>query len=670
MKPLRYLFFALLCVLCGPALAAGAKPPNILFILADDWGWGDLSCHGNKLVQTPNIDGLARAGTEFYQFNTLSPVCSPSRTAFMTGNFPARFSIHEAIGAAAKNREVGQVDWLDPQATTLPRLLKTAGYTTGHFGKWHLSGVFKDSPLPAAYGVDEHAIFTGPATATQTDHRKVFDDAVAFIRAHKSGPFYMNLWIHETHLAHMPTEESLQRYAKLDEQQRVYSAVVADGDNGIGKVLGVLKELALEQNTLVIFSSDNGPENTGRDKESRGELRGGYGGFYSVGSTGGSRGRKRSLYEGGVRLPFIVRWPGHVPAGKVNKTTALAAVDLLPTLCAVTGTSLPAGYKTDGENLLPALLGQETARTMPIFWDWRGKDTPADCWPRWAVRDGDWKLVTDNASRKELYHSPDDWAEGRNVAKEHADIVAKLSAKLEAWKTTLPKEPAQEFISKEGRVKRRVHKPAADKRAEIRGAAGWSYHEGKGGIMQQGVPYYLGWRYKFELPENKKRGRACFQWKSYAERGKPESFTQNYPLTMSYNGHELSPTKHGAGGATNRSKVVKLWSHPVKIGTWVDVVLVINPSRDEKTGYVEIYFNGEQQKLTTGGTRDYCKTMDGLEVAPKWGAYNKNAIGTEITVDLADLRIGTALESVMPKRAVARLNQAELSPVRPENREK
>jgi hypothetical protein len=194
-----------------------------------------------------------------------------------------------------------------------------------------------------------------------------------------------------------------------------------------------------------------------------------------------------------------------------------------------------------------------------------------------------------------------------------------------------------------------VHKPAPDKRAEIRGAKGWSFHEGKGGVMRQEVPYFIGWRYKFELPDDRRGGWTCFQWKSYPDPDRPETFTQNYPLTMGYNGRELSLTKHGAGWSNDRSKVMKLWSQPVKIGTWVDLVLVINPSRDEKTGYVELYFNGKQQTLLTGGTRDYCKTMDGLEVAPKWGAYNKNALGTEITVDLADLRIGTDLESVMPK---------------------
>ena len=465
-RALRILIAGALAALAAhatePAGVNSPARPNIVFILADDWGWGDLACHGNKLVATPNIDRLAREGSDFFQFNVGSPVCSPSRTAFTTGNFPARFSIHEAIGAAAKNREVRQADWLDPQAVTLPRLLKNAGYATGHFGKWHLSGRFADAPLPADYGIAEHAIFTGPDRATQTDYRKVFEDAAAFVRAHKDGPFYMNLWIHETHLAHNPTDESLQRYAKLGEQQRVYSAVVADGDNGIGKVLAALREPGLEENTIVIFSSDNGPENTGRDRESRGELRGGYGGFYSVGSTGGARGRKRSLYEGGVRLPFIVRWPGHVPAGKINRTTSLASVDFLPTICAAAGVKLPENYQPDGENMLPALLGGESQRTKPIFWDWRGKDTPADCWPRWAVRDGDWKFVTDDGKRAELYRSPDDWAEAKNVAKENPEVVAKLSAELAAWKASLPKEPSPKFISKEGRGKQRGKAKSAD----------------------------------------------------------------------------------------------------------------------------------------------------------------------------------------------------------------
>lgn len=194
----------------------------------------------------------------------------------------------------------------------------------------------------------------------------------------------------------------------------------------------------------------------------------------------------------------------------------------------------------------------------------------------------------------------------------------------------------------------RVFKPKADKRSEIRGAKGWSYHEGEGGSMEQGVPYYIGWRYKFTMEAPTEKSWACFQWKSYPDPANPESFTQNYPFTMGYNGRELSLTTHGPHWQQNRSTVVKAWSHPVPLDTWVDIVLVVNPSLDDKVGYIEIYFNGEKQTLLTGGTRLYHKTMDGLEVAPKWGAYGGGVIGTEVTVDLADLRVGTDLASVLP----------------------
>ncbi len=196
----------------------------------------------------------------------------------------------------------------------------------------------------------------------------------------------------------------------------------------------------------------------------------------------------------------------------------------------------------------------------------------------------------------------------------------------------------------------RVHKPADDKRAEIRGAAGWSFHTGKGGIMQQGVTYYLGWRYKFEVNDPIKSGWACacFQWKAYDDPKNPALSTQNSPFTMGYNGREPSLTMHGTDWPNHRERVVKVWSQPVKLGEWVDVVLVVTPSLDPKVGFVEIHLNGKHQKLLNGSTRIYGKTMDGLEVAPKWGAYGGGSVGTDITVNLADLRIGTDFASVTP----------------------
>ncbi len=443
------IFFLSLLAVANLSHAAESSKPNVLFLLADDLGWGDLSSHGSAFIKTPNIDALAKQGTDFHQFNVASPVCSSSRTGFITGKFPARFGVRGAIGGVAKNVEWNQVDWLDAKAVTLPRLLKDKGYVTGHVGKWHLqSGQADDAPLPAAYGVDEYAFFPGTAhpnaVKTITD-REIWDAAVDFLRRHKAGPFYLNVWMHETHLAHHPSAESLKENAHLDERQRIYAAVATDADRGVGKVLAALKELGLEENTLVIFSSDNGPENTHPTMKEMGD---GYGGYYSIGETGGKKGRKRSLHEGGISTPFIVRWPGHAPAGRVDKTTRIAAVDFLPTVCAATGVGLPADYAGDGENMLAAWSGKEVARTKPLFWDWTGTERPPTNWPRWSIHDGDWKLLTDDQNRVELYRLADDRAEATNLAKTNPEVVQQLTAKLDAWKATLPEKLPADCLSK------------------------------------------------------------------------------------------------------------------------------------------------------------------------------------------------------------------------------
>jgi len=446
---IRQLASALILAVALP-LAAADNQPNIVFIFADDWGWGDLGCHGSKWVKTPNLDRLAREGTDFRQFNVLNPVCSPSRTAAMTGQFPARWSIHQHFADMTVNRLQEMPDWLDPKAPMLPRLLQQAGYRTGHFGKWHLTnrGVV-GAPEPTAYGFDESAVFNGPGKVAGLHDTAA--NAVNFIRAHKDRPFYLNVWLHETHTPHVPTGESMKQHAGLDEQKQVYAAVVSDGDNTVGQVLAALKGADVEQNTLVIFSTDNGPENTGsdRNKQHRANAEQGLGTYYSVGETGGLRGRKRSLFEGGVRVPFIVRWPGRTPAGVVNKTSVITAVDLLPTLCAAAGVALPKDYQPDGENLLAALEGKNVKRTKPIFWEWRGNANPPHWWPRLAVRDGDWKLYLDPAKdRAELYHQILDRPEERNVADQHPDVVARLKKLILEWKATLPERPSPECISK------------------------------------------------------------------------------------------------------------------------------------------------------------------------------------------------------------------------------
>ena len=434
--------------------AADASKPNIVFIFADDWGWGDLSCHGHPWLKTPNLDRLASEGTDFQQFNVLNPVCSPSRTAAMTGMVPARFCIHQHF-APKVNVERGMPDWLDPKAPTMARFLKSAGYRTGHFGKWHLTNTgAPGAPQPAEYGFDESAVFNGPGDGkSQAKTDATAENAVRFIRESKGRPFFVNVWIHESHTPHRPTKASMEKWKHLDEQKQVYAAVITDGDNDVGKVLAALKETGVEDNTIVLFSSDNGPESTGTVKKIGRPAPDGsqaYDTFYSVGSSGGLRGKKRSLFEGGVRVPFIVRWPGHTPAGVKNDKTVVTAVDLLPTLCAAAGVKLPDDYKGDGENLLDAFHGKPITRTRPIFWEWRGPNPEPDWWPRLAVRDGDWKLtMTEDAKRVELHQLVNDRAEAKDVSKEHPEIVARLSKLVLDWKATLPEKPNPECISKE-----------------------------------------------------------------------------------------------------------------------------------------------------------------------------------------------------------------------------
>ncbi len=182
----------------------------------------------------------------------------------MTGQYPARHSVHRHFFTPVFNESMSMGDWLDPTAVMLPRLLQQAGYKTGHFGKWHL-GTMRDAPLPVEYGYDETAVFSG--RGPQTDSVKLYDDTVAFIEKNKDVPFFINMWLHETHTPHFPTEEAIAKYAHLNEQEQVYAAVVDDADQRIAKVLGALDEYGLTDNTLVIFSSDNGPERTrGEDK--------------------------------------------------------------------------------------------------------------------------------------------------------------------------------------------------------------------------------------------------------------------------------------------------------------------------------------------------------------------------------------------------------------------
>ncbi|MCY4351610.1 MAG: sulfatase-like hydrolase/transferase, partial [Gemmatimonadetes bacterium] len=353
--------------------------PNIVFVFADDWGWGDLSCYGHPHAKTPNLDRLAAQGTLFSQFYVCSGVCSPSRAAVMTGRFPAHWGIHGHFAQNEQNAARGMPNFLDPDAVTVTGLLQQSGYAVGHFGKWHL-GSGEGAPPPYDYGIDESKINVGNGpllnfTDLQTGEGRsrstevIIDETIGFIERNKDEPFFVQAWLNDTHAILDPTEEQMEPYKQftangLEDKHkgalRIYYSVVTDVDRHIGRLMDKLDELNLSDNTIVIFSADNGPE----DIHIRNATHSG------VGSSGPFRGRKRSLYEGGVRTPFIIRWPNGGSVGRIDNHTPLCAVDFLPTFCNLADVDID-GLMLDGEDMTDALRGRSAERKKPLLWEWR-----------------------------------------------------------------------------------------------------------------------------------------------------------------------------------------------------------------------------------------------------------------------------------------------------------
>ena len=417
--------------------------PNMVFILADDMGYGDVGCNGGTFVPTPNIDALAREGIRFTQYTSASPICSPSRAGCTTGQFPARWKITSYLQAREGNRACEQADFLDAKAPSLARTLKAAGYATGHFGKWHMGGGrdVTNAPPFEAYGFDEHAstwespdphpditgsnwIWSPKDKVKRWDRTAFFvDKTLDFLRRHKGQPCYVNLWPDDVHTPWVPADD----VPKSDTPEN-FRRVLAEYDRQVGRLMAGLKELGIDGQTLVVFASDNGPLPT-----------------FKGARAGGLRGSKMSLYEGGIRMPCVVRWPGHAAAGRTDGQTVWSAVDLFPSLCAAAGVALPKDIAFDGENISEAWTGKPVVRSTPLFWEYGRNDMSfkypkgRDRSPKLAVRNGKWKLLINaDGSDAQLFDLSSDASEARNVAADNPDEVVRLKATVLAWRQTLP----------------------------------------------------------------------------------------------------------------------------------------------------------------------------------------------------------------------------------------
>ncbi len=438
-----FFFFWLALYAPGEIFAAGPPPPNIVLMLADDLGAKDLGCYGASDLNTPNIDALAGTGVRFTQFYVASPVCSPSRAALLTGCYPLHVGM-ELNGPSHPGEQGG----LPPQTQTVAEMLRPAGYHTGLVGKWHLGVSPENDPqgsgFDEAFGhlsgcIDQYSHYfywNGPHIHDLYRNRQeVHEDGThmneliaresrRFILDNKDRPFLLYV---PFGLPHYPTQAPVQfreMYQQLPEPRRSYAACVSYLDDAVGRIVAALDEAGVGGRTIVIFLSDNG-----HSTEERTGFGGGWAGEY--------RGSKQSLFEGGIRLPLIINWPGELPEG-TTRGQLVAAMDLTPTLLEACGVKEPAGHDIDGRSLMETLKSPKAPATHEEL-HWQLQD-------QWAVRQGDWKLIrnprdTDGtpltgADSTFLVNLATDIGEKTNVAAQYPEIVVRLSKLHGDWRAS------------------------------------------------------------------------------------------------------------------------------------------------------------------------------------------------------------------------------------------
>ena len=420
-------------------------PPNIILLFADDLGFGDLACYGHPYAKTPNLDTLARQGTLFREFNVTGMTCNPSRTGILSSWHPNSYHLNTAeYGFDQAQYDTNHVGYIDHP--TVMELLHNAGYKTGHFGKWHIGPVETNG----TYGIDEVIVSGGGGSDPRGRDEEIYRNAIDFIVANQHTNFYINVMGRVTHSPVDPRPDlvtnanfhtlAIDRADFPGQQiQDIFDGVEANGgnitnsmrnyltevyylDQFIGELLDKLDELNLRENTIVAFSSDQGaavPSYSVVPVPNRE--------YNLVGWSGGLRGQKHDQHEGGVRSPFILRWPGYVPAGKINTESNFSALDWLPTLCGIAGVDI-SGVTIQGEDVRDIWEGADRSRNDPQFWNS-------------SMKKDNWRAYFQNASSTnmvELFDLSTDLSETNNLVGVRPDKVAELTAIWQDWIDSLP----------------------------------------------------------------------------------------------------------------------------------------------------------------------------------------------------------------------------------------
>ena len=438
--------FSMLAILllAAQAFTLWAKKPNVLFIMADDLGWMDLACQGNPLVETPNLDRLAKQGMRFTDAYAAAPVCSPTRCAVLTGQAPARIGLTTHLPGRffpkdGRPQPAKLTPQLNTEHVTIAERMKEAGYASAFFGKWHIApssgrgGKVADPVSPTGQGFDLNvggtsyggppSFFSPYRNAELPDGPdgeylpdRLVDETIRFAGANKDKPWMAHLWFYTVHWPMQAPKALIEKYADrkgpgLNDTR--YGAMIEAMDLAIGRLLEALKKMGKEDDTLVIFTSDNG-------------------GFAGVSDCRPLRESKGHLYEGGIRVPMIVRWPGHVPEGKLCKTPVIS-MDFYPTFLELADLK-PSGKPIDGESLLPLFrqTGKLTRKTIYFHFPnyaWHMGNRLAG-----AVREGKWKMIRNyDDGSLELYDLQEDLSEKRNLAKKSPQVAKRLNQKLSNW---------------------------------------------------------------------------------------------------------------------------------------------------------------------------------------------------------------------------------------------
>ena len=452
--------------------ASSVPQTNVVLILIDDLGWSDLGCYGSTYYRTPNIDSLAKSGVKFTDGYAACNVCSPTRAAILSGKYPARLLLTQWLPSgrwnARKNRmrEARYISNLPLEEITIAEAMREAGYRTAFMGKWHLGTetyyypehqgfdvnvAGRDYGAPGSYFYPFEGKWRIPTTGQVLQKRsplegkdgdylidRLAEEAEKFIVSSKDAPFFLMLSHYAVHSPLQGKPAKVQEYEKTASEQRQgnphYAAMVESVDDSVGRVLATLRRLNLEKNTLVIFTSDNG-------------------GFAKATSNSPLRANKGSNYEGGIRVPVLMQWPGHITPESVCAEPVISN-DFYPTILEATGVKARPFQHLDGKSLIPLLSDRDDFQRDALYWHYPHYNQHPQSFPSGVIRDGDWKLIENfETGELQLFNLAMDIGESKNLVQQQPELTAKLLAKLKRWRKSVGADPMLENQQYEGNSK-------------------------------------------------------------------------------------------------------------------------------------------------------------------------------------------------------------------------